>query len=191
MKHTLSTTIDMCKASRAFFDSRSANWTVGPRIEKARRLLVKYELRGRGLEIGTGTGCALHSLPGCVGLDFSLAMLRNVKLANPLVCSRAVSLPFYERAFDYVVCYDAFAHFVSQSVIREIRRVLVVGGKLLIIHDIPRREVNHIHRTKPAPINKHLLPPLNIITKMLQASGARILSTRDSNTFEIFAVFRR
>ncbi len=101
-------------------------------------------LQGRVLEIGYGPGHLQQSLNEigltAFGLDESPQMVRQAsrrlrRLGCPLRLSRglAQSLPFKEQAFDSVVATFPSEYIFDPATLKEIRRVLVDEGRLVII----------------------------------------------------------
>jgi len=99
----------------------------------------------RVLDLACGTGVVTRLLPDKVGasgriagLDFSSAMLATASAAtqNPLieyVEASALSMPFPNASFDAVVCQQGFQFFPDKpAALREIRRVLVPGGRMAL-----------------------------------------------------------
>lgn len=99
----------------------------------------------RVLDLACGTGVVTRCLaervgaPGrVVGLDYSAGMLAAAKTASngaPIVWVRgdATSLPFPDASFDAVVCQQGFQFFPhKQGALREIRRSLVGGGRMVL-----------------------------------------------------------
>ncbi len=101
------------------------------------------------LDIGCGTGTflamiAASSLPArsLVGLDYAMEMcLQASKKAGaagvermPFIHGDSEHLPFADSSFDIVTCANSFHHYPNQqAVVREMRRVLRPGGRLMII----------------------------------------------------------
>ncbi len=97
----------------------------------------------RALDVGCGTGQTAYRLSqrpeiaSVIGLDPSLDALRHAqgRRAASLVRGSALSLPFADREFDLVTCFDVFQHLESgddQGAAREIRRVLKPGGLTVV-----------------------------------------------------------
>ncbi len=100
------------------------------------------------LDVATGTAqipivLATQTVPGrtMIGLDITPAMLECGKAnleatgLNPrikLVCASALDMPFTESVFDVVICGLGMHHMDVSSVLREMRRVLKDGGRLII-----------------------------------------------------------
>lgn len=97
---------------------------------------------GRLLDLGCGTGLLTHRLRAelhaatIVGCDYSAGMLRQARARSPrglFTHGDAQRLPFADANFDTVVSTEAFHWFPDQpAALREIRRILKPGGRLLV-----------------------------------------------------------
>ncbi len=101
------------------------------------------------LDIGAGTGTWLAWVAGSplparrlVGLDYSSSMCavahgkaQQIEGAQAqFINGDAEHLPFPDRSFDAVTCSNSFHHYPHQAdAVREMRRVLRPGGRLMII----------------------------------------------------------
>ncbi len=103
--------------------------------------------RGRVLEVAIGTGLDLPHYPAEVsitGVDLSPAMMRGAKkraaelgLKVEFARGDAQALPFDDAAFDTVVCALGLCSFPDPGgAIGEMKRVLVQGGRLLLLDHI-------------------------------------------------------
>ncbi len=103
--------------------------------------------RGRVLEVAIGTGLNLPHYPAGVsvtGIELSPAMLdiarrRAAELGIPatLMEGDAQALPFADNSFDTIVCALSLCSIPSQAAaIAEMKRVLVPGGRLLLLDHI-------------------------------------------------------
>ena len=138
--------------ARELWESRAKRYDTGARIEPAgirntRRLLCAGA-RGRTLEVAVGTGMNLEHYPPQVkltGVDLSPAMLerareRAEKQGRPvtLVEGDAQELDFPDQSFDTVLCALALCTIPDQArALAEMHRVLVPGGRLLLVHYEP------------------------------------------------------
>ena len=114
---------------------------------------------GRVLDIACGTGLLGarigRELPGTrvVGCDFSRGMLEQAARQGRLDClvqGSALELPFEGGAFDAVVTTEAFHWFPDQAqALREFRRVLAPGGRILVSLVNPPLEVPARRRAGP------------------------------------------
>jgi SAM-dependent methyltransferase len=95
---------------------------------------------GKTLDVGCGTGKATDVL-ACVrgarvaGLDPSLSMLRIARAhkQHTVVAGVAERLPFKSGSFANLVCAQSFHWFQINQALREFRRVLKKGGRLLLL----------------------------------------------------------
>lgn len=103
----------------------------------------------RVLDVGCGTGTLARLLCGggwpvrYLGLDYSAAMCKNAmeKARTMGYADRATflladseHLPVADRSIDVLVCANSFHHYPhQQAVVREMRRVLQPGGRLVLI----------------------------------------------------------
>jgi ubiquinone/menaquinone biosynthesis C-methylase UbiE len=106
-------------------------------VEHALRLL---DLRpgDRLLEVGCGAGALLAAAsqycPEVVGLEVNRGALRMAERAGEVVCADAEHLPFADGAFDAMVAQHLIEHFAApEPLLREWRRVLLPGGRLVLL----------------------------------------------------------
>ncbi|RRR65381.1 MAG: class I SAM-dependent methyltransferase [Candidatus Viridilinea halotolerans] len=118
-------------------------WLVSAGLWQRWALVAVPKLRGRTLELGFGPGyvqLALADGAGCAGLDASPQMvrraaqrLRRVGHWPRLVRGVAQQLPFAAASFDSVVATFPAEYILDAQTHHEIRRVLVPGGRVVII----------------------------------------------------------
>lgn len=190
-----------------FFDTLAARWDAMQSPERhahLARLLephaALFEGVDRVLDVGSGTGAFLPHLdrlaPGAhvLALDLSPVMLACARAKNG---HRRLSwlrgdghrLPAAGGQFDLITCHDSFVHFEDRAgALAEFWRVLAPGGRLLILHDIPREKVNAIHGNASNPrIQTHLLPPVEDIAALAQAAGFTVLAAEDASDHYLLA----
>lgn len=108
---------------------------------------VGARARGRVLEVAVGSGLSLaHYLPDVTvtGVDLSPAMLDLARRraaesgrAVDLRTADAEHLPFPDAAFDTAVCELSLCNIPDPAAaVREMRRVLVPGGRLLLLDHV-------------------------------------------------------
>ena len=91
------------------------------------------------LDAGGGTGRVAAEIrpkvKQVVVADVSIGMLRfSVEKGLPCICAPAENLPFSSSTFDRIIMVDALHHVYNQrESVFELWRLLVTGGKLLII----------------------------------------------------------
>jgi phosphatidylethanolamine/phosphatidyl-N-methylethanolamine N-methyltransferase len=123
-------------------------WVVEvPFFRRWRRALWERVPAGRVLEVGIGTGknLAYHRAEhAVVGIDLSPAMLdrarrRARRTGSPvdLQVADVQDLPFGDQSFDVVVATFVFCSVPDPVVgLREVRRVLKPGGKLVLLEHV-------------------------------------------------------
>jgi ubiquinone/menaquinone biosynthesis C-methylase UbiE len=132
------------------------------------------EASGRTLEVAIGTGLNLDHYRDdvlLVGVDLSAGMLRvaaqrarDVGRRVRLIQSDAQRLPFSDSSFDSLVCTLSLCAIPDQTAaVAEMYRVLVPGGRLLLVDHVeyakvPMRWVErfrtqlHAHRERPLDV---------------------------------------
>lgn len=101
------------------------------------------------LDIGCGTGTLSAMLVGSplparvTGLDYAESMaavaMRKARVAGAarrarFTCGDSEHLPFADASFDIVTCSNSFHHYPHpQECVRQMRRVLRPGGRLMLI----------------------------------------------------------
>lgn len=109
------------------------------------RVLERMQLRpgDRVLDLGCGSGWAAQLAAArlgtnglAVGLDISDAMLRAASPHGParLLCASAGRMPFPDASFTHILSIESFYYLPdSRAGLRELRRVLVPGGRLYLL----------------------------------------------------------
>jgi SAM-dependent methyltransferase len=93
------------------------------------------EFYGKLLDIGCGVGEFLQWYPNSFGIDTNPYLVEYCKKRN-LKCffGSAYKIPFKNETFDCVLCSHLIEHLAKPELaMKEIRRVLRTGGKLIII----------------------------------------------------------
>ena len=97
------------------------------------RLSRKY-VKGRVLDIGSGSGSLVNLIPNAVGVDLVPKHLNSIK-------GDVANLPFKDRSFDTVFCTELLEHLCDsdlESGLKEVRRILSGKGHLIIT--VPYKE---------------------------------------------------
>lgn len=159
------------RVQRVFTDSAQRFTTLKASADRASHeamvRLARVQPSDRALEIACGPGFVSLLLAErahqVVGLDLTEALLvqarqhqRERGLHNvQFIQGDAEQLPFRDKTFDIVACHKAFHHFPHpRTVLREVSRVLVPGGRLVlgdtISSDDPQKNAlhNHIERLR-------------------------------------------
>ena len=172
-----------------FFDSCAANWDAIRVTSPARlhKLLAMAAITPGSsvLDVGSGTGVLLPYLASIVGkngritaVDFSSNMLSIARqkygeLGNiTFTCGDILELQMPPESFDAVTCLNFYPH-LNQRKEEFLHRMLTLlknGGKLIIMHDISREQVNGIHGTCDA-VKEHRLPAAEVTQKLLEQCG--------------------
>ncbi|MGO9570215.1 MAG: DVU_1556 family methyltransferase [Desulfomonilaceae bacterium] len=132
-------------------------------LELTERALARCQFPqgSRILDVGCGTGVTLDRLTRvhewlAIGLDASPALLARCRMRNPdllIVQAAGENLPFFDRCADGVLAECSLsAMSESDRVLDEFRRVLKIGGKL-ILSDVYARNTNCIDQLLHVPAN--------------------------------------
>jgi ubiquinone/menaquinone biosynthesis C-methylase UbiE len=180
----------------AFFDLHAPTWDkTGP--DPVATLQRLTELDGRlglqpgmdVLEVGCGTGQITGWLservrPGKVlAIDFSPAMLGKARerhldaeFALADICLEGPSLGL----FDFVLCFHSFPHFRDQpAALRQIRRHLKPGGRLIVLHLAGSDHLNSFHHQIGGAVGHDFLPPAKHWSTMAEEAGLRLTVAED------------
>lgn len=186
---------------RLFFEELAAEWDSQQppnREENLRDLLRPFqhllEQAGSILELGTGTGALSPIIlnatrqPRLVSVDLAYAMLRRARqrvVGNHLAQTDIHTLPFPDKSFDLAICHNCFPHLADkQTALIEIRRTLVSGSWLLILHDGSREMINRIHREAANPvIHNDLIPPPRESFNILDSCGFEEIRVEDAGHY--------
>ncbi|MBN1178190.1 MAG: class I SAM-dependent methyltransferase [Anaerolineae bacterium] len=198
------------KRLRDFFEDLAERWDEQQPIGRHRvlqDLLAPFaaELRAAQaiLEVGTGTGalvpCLQERAPAArlISIDLAHAMLRRARQRCPgamLVQADVHRLPFIHSscAFDVVVCHNSFPHFADMpAALRELARVLKPAGRMLILHDLSREQVNAIHSSAGPPVQHDLLPPGPEMRQMLVRADFTGVEVQDAKNHYVATGYRR
>ncbi len=170
---------------RAFFDGLADTWNAVVDPVKVRDMVsgVGIERGCTVLDVGSGTGVLIPFLLNAVGpegkiyaLDISPAMLERSKAKGfpnvEYVCAPVEKMPFSDGCFDAVLCFNSFPHFIEQATaVREMARVLVDGGRLVIAHLLSREALNECHSHLGGAIAHDLLPDDATMMSLVESAG--------------------
>lgn len=171
--------------TKTFFDKLANSWDEKVDPARTRDIVAKAGV-GFGhtvLDVGSGTGVLLPFLLEAVGpkgrvfaLDISPAMLERSKAKGfervEYICAPAEAIPLEDNTCDVAICYRAFPHFADkQAATREMSRVLVPGGRLVVAHPQSREDVNELHRHMDGPVRGDGLPDDNVMMMLMKSAG--------------------
>ncbi len=176
------------------FDQRAESydntpWVRDPAVMSATLGFLEPVPGLRILDVGAGTGAVLEaalaacpSLGRCVAMDVSAAMLAHIR--DPRIercCGDAEAIPFSDASFDAVVCRQTL-HYIDDvnRCLREVRRVLAAGGRLVIGQITPFGEADAewwrriVHARQP--LRRHDLTAADL-AELLGKNGFTIVRT--------------
>lgn len=154
------------------------------------------------LDIGCGTGTWLAMVAGSalnsqqlVGLDYSVTMCHvahgkaaAIEDAPVFVNGDAEHLPFPDGSFDVLTCSNSFHHYPHQeAALREMRRVLRPGGRLMLIDGFRDNIVGwvlfdvFITKAESTPQAKVFHAPWSLMRRYFENAGFRQITQRKTN----------
>lgn len=188
---------------KSFFNERAGIWD---EICIHDQKKVEYIVRKIGvigdekvLDVGTGTGVMIphyvrHLARGSVvAVDYSERMIEMARSKFPAkdfpmityVVSDLYDLR-YEEAFDLVVCYSCFPHFVDQPLAIEIlSRALKKGGRLVVAHSDSAKKINGVHMSGGVEISNDFLPSMGELRSMMAENHLAVSFEQDDDDYFI------
>lgn len=177
----------MSQSEIDFFNSLAEGWDEYRAADhvKITRLVRQIGLYAgdKVLDIGCGTGVLLPFVKKEIGeqgkitaVDFAANMVACAAEKNRKCfgISYVVSdiMEFQtEVLFDKAICFNFFPHAKHKAeLVSRIREMLVVGGSVIIMHDMSRAKVNAIHHGS-ATVHNDCLPDSVTVGKMLRKAG--------------------
>lgn len=186
----------MPETIRDYFNRIAPQWDgMAPKEPRLKEYLLRFGIAegDRVLDTGAGTGISTALIRECAGAsgfvvaqDMAEDMLRGARArlsgdGAACVGSDAQELPFRDGAFDKILCFSAFPHFSDpRKALAEMRRVLIAGGKALVLHASSHRELNHFHATLDAPVRHDVLPSPEDLRALFEESGFDVLRAEES-----------
>ena len=166
--------VKMSKSMSEFFDGLSENWDQNELSTKEQRreflsfLDIKEGEKVLDLACGTGAITSLlqkKSKCDVVGLDISPKMIEKAKEKEKenhyihYFVGDFLSYQFNEK-FDHIVVFNAYPHFLDKEKFKnKVLKLLNKNGKLEIIHNISRQEIENHHKGGANPYSRGLLSP--------------------------------
>ncbi len=178
-----------------FFESKADIWEQNETPEKVKRLSeiftqLQIGIGQRALDVGSGTGILVPILlkraepeVSVWEFDFSAQMLyKNKNRWNPSsrplfhINGDSHLLPFRPDSFDFIACFAVLPHLTDKKkAIREWYRVLVPGGKLLILHLMSSFNLNRLHAEAGFEVENDHLPPVEEVARLLFSQQFSVL----------------
>jgi len=144
------------------------------------------------LDMGCGTGVLYPYLKGkigeagiIVGMDISIQMLSKASEKFPdgqckFAQGEGEALPFCSGYFDHVICFAVFPHLRDKiKSLREIHRILKIGGTLTLFHLLGSAELNARHAEIGGTVANDVLPSADETRKIFVITGFKNVSVED------------
>lgn len=179
---------------RTYFNQLSRQWPMSSPQDWA----IFHHLQAFGiaasdrvLDIGCGPGRLAPMLANLVGkqgflveADFAEEMLKVAKsnhMPGEYLCTDACLLALKTNSFDKIVCFSTFPHFHSPvDALKEMYRILKIGGRLLILHTCCSRQLNAFHAQKNEVVAGDYLPRAKELEKMLLTMGFSCIKVEEN-----------
>lgn len=189
----------MNKSMSEFFDGLSENWDKNEQSTKEDRreflsfLDIKEGEKVLDLACGTGVITSLleeKSKCDVIGLDIAPKMIEIAKEKernNPYIhyyVGDFISYNFNEK-FDHIVVFNAYPHFLDREAFKnKAINSLNKNGKLEIIHNISRKEIENHHKGGANPYSRGLLSPLEEAQLYLPEMNV-LLASEDNHSYKL------
>jgi SAM-dependent methyltransferase len=172
------------------YDESLPAHVVGHYLEKRVRFVLEHCPRGRGLDVGCGTGVLAERLQGAgydmTGIDPSEGMLDVLRARAPeieAVQASGTAVPFPDDSFDLVYCVAVMHHVAAAADVRatlgEMVRVARPGARVLVWDHNPRNPYWNILMARvPQDTGEERLIPEAEVISGLEAAGGNILFAR-------------
>lgn len=182
-----------------FFDCLSENWDENELSSKdeRRKFLSFLDIKEgeKVLDLACGTGVItslLQEKSKCevVGLDISPKMIEKAKEKernNPYIHYYVGDFITYDlnEKFDHIVVFNAYPHFLDREVFKnKVLKLLNKDGKLEIIHNISRKEIENHHKGGANPYSRGLLAPLDEAQLYLPEMKV-LLAEEDNHSYKL------
>lgn len=180
-----------------FFNKLAKEWdrTRNSNPSLLRELVAKLGLKpeDRVLDLGSGTGVLLPYLASevkeVVAVDFAKEMLKVSEEKNrafqniKYVVADVANLDFPGETFQQITCLNFFPHVeAKKAFLKDMYKLLKVGGHLTIMHDIPRAKVNHIHGSCQQ-VQEDRLMPAEKLGAILGELGFAVTALEDTDQY--------
>mgnify|MGYP002626273423 CR=1 FL=1 len=104
-----------------------------------------------------------ESLPEPEMISTEMIKIAESKIDNPNIhFSTTDFYCYHETDFDEIVIFDAYPHFIEIDKFKNsLLSSLKSGGRVYIIHDISRKELNKHHANHAAGVSRMIKDPVN------------------------------
>ncbi len=167
----------MNRRIEAFFDGLAPTWDE----EVASRFADRLNAMVDALPIIAPNGRV-------IAVDLSRAMLRDGKTRRPdpriaWIQADVLDAPLARHAFDWVICYSVFPHFLDQQhAVTELAGLLKPAGSLAVLHTQSREAINAHHETVGGIVGGHTLPDDFNMARLFHNANLRLLRLENSPT---------
>jgi len=191
-----------------FFNERASVWndlfyleeTTGKytrNASKFERLFKEISLNEGDivLDVGCGAGILVEPVFKAIGengilyeLDFAEKMIEeNRKLHSDrrinFLAQDLLDVDFPEESIDCVICFSCFPHFDDKpAALRVIDKILKPGGKFVIAHFSPIKEINSHHKKHPQVMHD-FLPENPQLIKMIENQDLKLKKIVEDDQF--------
>lgn len=176
------------KEYELMYKIEDSHWWYQGMASMVRNVIRKFCWQGETLRIldaGCGTGANMRMLAAygdVIGLDLSPHAIHLSRKRGQKNVMRAsvMALPFASESFDIVASFDIlyFAGMDDELALREARRVLVLGGKMIL--RVPAFDwLRGIHDEKVSTGHRYTL---NEIAKKMERNGLQVIFINYVNT---------
>ena len=158
---------------RDFFDELAPRWNNSDnRYDIIDNLLNRINILNKSdvLDLGCGKGVITPKLYNLShkkvdAIDLSERMIEGAKIINNdtnkynFICGDFFEYNFNKK-YDYIVIFNAYPHFLDTNMLAaKAYELLNDGGKLVIMHDIGRGELNTHHKQHAMRVSRPLDKP--------------------------------
>lgn len=194
---------------RKYFDCLAPMWDsqiTEERLVCLKEIIIKINIKqgSHVLDIGSGTGILMPFLIEAVKeggmiveMDISAKMLQEARSKNfkgniHYVQADAAIIPLDDELFDLAILNNAFPHFGDKlQALREIRRVIKGGGRLVISHTMSRKAVNNLHCSIGGVVSSDFLPDEAELFWLLSQAGFGEVKLEDSAERYLVIAYRQ
>ena len=183
---------------KKFFDDRAEDWdSYCPKSQEELELLlndIDIKQGDKVLDLACGTGVITNILfdksqTDLYAIDLSSKMIdvAKSKYKNAKIHFIDSDFLYYdENDFDAIVLFDAYPHFLNTDDFKnKLLLSLKKGGRLYIVHDCPRKELNAHHMTFAKDVSR-LLKPVKEEANFYSDSFDIIKAYEDDKTYRIY-----